>query len=364
MLIKDIVSFLENLFPTYYSEEFDNTGLLVGNPDTKVQGVLITLDTLESIVDEAIQKKCNLIISYHPILFSPLKKINEEDYVERTITKAIQHNIAIYAIHTALDNAENSISDLLATQLGLSNLQKLIPKKNVIKKLTFYIPKNKKEKVLHSLYEAGAGKVGNYDNCSFQNKGIGSFKGNANSNPTIGKPNELQLEKEVQIHITYLAHKEKQILKALFENHPYEEVAYEVIGLENSYPLMGMGTIGTLAQPLSEKKFLSYLKEKIGISYLRYSSSLKKNIQKIAVVCGSGSTAINYALRANVDAFLTADLKYHDFFKVNQKVLLVDIGHYESEQFIKSKLYHLFSKKFSTFAVHLSKINTNPVNYI
>ena len=364
MKIKDVTNYIEELAPLAYAEDFDNVGLLVGNYQTKVKGVLVTLDTLEETVDEAIAKNCNLIISFHPIIFSGLNKLNGNSYVEKAVLKAIKNDIAIYATHTALDNSNKGVSAKICEVLGLQNTKVLIPKKGIVKKLTTYIPKDYLEKVRKALFEAKAGNIGNYDHCSFTNIGEGTFKGNENSNPVLGKKGELQKEEEIQLAITFEQKNEAAILKALFENHPYEEVAYEITTTENVHQNIGMGMIGELEKPLEEKDFLIYLKKTMQTDCVRYSNLLHKKIHRVAVLGGSGSFAISNAIKEKADAYVSADFKYHDFFKAENKILLADIGHYESEQFTKRLLVDYLTKKFSNFAIVLSEKSTNPIYYI
>ncbi|PHS64671.1 MAG: Nif3-like dinuclear metal center hexameric protein [Flavobacterium sp.] len=363
MKIKEVFHLLENLAPLAYSEDFDNTGLLVGSYNTEVSGILVTLDTLEDVVDEAIANNCNLIVSFHPIIFSGLKKLTGKNYVERVVIKAIQNNIAIFSMHTALDNSWNGVNAMICEKLGLINRKILIPKKETIKKLTTYVPTENAKKVRNALFEAGAGNIGNYSNCSFNTEGKGSFKGGQNSKPVIGKIGELRFENETQISVTFHKHAESSILHAMFESHPYEEVAYEINTLENTNQHLGMGMIAELEIPISEKEFLKYLKITMKTDCIRHSKLLKKSIKKIAILGGSGSFAINAAKQAGADVFITADCKYHDFFNAENDLLLADIGHYESEQYTKELLVAFLSKKISTFAVVLSQTNTNPITY-
>ncbi|AZJ32101.1 dinuclear metal center protein, YbgI/SA1388 family [Tenacibaculum mesophilum] len=364
MQIKDVTNYIEQLAPLSYAEDFDNVGLLIGNYATEVTGVLVTLDTLEETVEEAITKNCNLIISFHPIVFSGLKKINGNNYVERVVLKAIQNNIAIYATHTALDNVNNGVSAKMGEVLGLENMKTLIPKKGIIKKLTTYVPFAEANNLREKLFEAGAGNIGNYDNCSFNVEGKGSYKGNENSNPTVGEKGKLMFEEETCITVTFDSYLEGKILSALFKNHPYEEVAYEVITLDNQNQNVGMGMIGELPSAMNEKDFLLFVKETFKTGCVRHSELLDKPIKKVAVLGGSGSFAIKNAIRASADAYISADFKYHEFFKAEKRILLTDVGHYESEQFTKNLLVDYLSKKFSTFAIILSEKSTNPIHYI
>lgn len=363
MLIAEVIKHLEDFAPTSTAEDFDNVGLLVGDSKTTVTGILITLDTLEEVVEEAIQSNCNLIVSFHPIIFSGLKKLNGSNYVERAVIKAIRNDIAIYAIHTALDNHHLGVNRMICEKLQLKNPQILIPKKGKIKKLTTYIPNANAEALRQKLFEAGAGAIGNYDHCSFNIKGTGSFQPNEKANPTLGRKGETHYEEETMIGVTFPSHLESRILKVLFTNHPYEEVAYEVVTLDNTHQQMGMGMIGELDTEMDELTFLARIKKTFNTGCIRHSNLLKKPVKKVAVLGGSGCFAIEKAKRSGANFFITADLKYHDFYKAEQKLVLADIGHYESEQYTKDLLHSFLSKKISNFALILAYTKTNPIKY-
>ena len=343
--IKDITDYIELLAPLHYAESFDNVGLLIGDSKAKVTGVLVTLDTLENVVDEAIANNCNLIVSFHPIIFTGLKKINTTNYVERTVTKAIKNDIAIYAIHTALDNCFKGVSAKMAEMLGLESLKILTPKSGLIKKLSVYVPEKQSDAVRNALFSAGAGSIGNYEDCSYNLKGLGTFKGKENSNPTKGIPGELVQEVEVLTTVIFEKHLESNIIQKLKEVHPYEEIAYEIVTTNNSHQRIGMGMIGELNPKMNENDFLQSIKETFKTGMIRHSGMLGKNIHKVAVLGGSGSFAIENAKKMGADVYVSADFKYHDFFKAENKILLVDIGHYESEQYTKNLMVDYLTKK-------------------
>ncbi|OAB76175.1 Nif3-like dinuclear metal center hexameric protein [Cochleicola gelatinilyticus] len=363
MIVQDVIHILEEIAPLSYSEDFDNTGLLVGDSKAKITGILVTLDTLEAVVDEAIANRCNLVVSFHPIIFSGLKKITGKTYVARVVQKAIKNDIHIFAIHTALDNAWNGVNAMICKKLDLKNRTILLPQKGTIKKLVTYVPKEDALTVRNALFEAGAGDIGNYSNCSFSSEGVGSFKGNDASNPVKGRKGETHFEEETQLGVTFESHKQSIILKALRKTHPYEEVAYEITTLENTNQKIGMGMVGSFETAKSETAFLKFLKDSMQTDCVRHSHTTGKLITKVAVLGGSGSFAIDAAKAAGADAFVTADLKYHDFFKAESSILLADIGHYESEQFTKDLLHDALTKKITNFAVVLSQTNTNPISY-
>jgi dinuclear metal center YbgI/SA1388 family protein len=364
MTVQDVINQLHDLAPLAYAEDFDNVGLLVGDKNQSVSGILVTLDTLETVVNEAIENNCNLIVSFHPIIFKGLKKLTGRTYVERVVIKAIKHNIAIFSIHTALDNAVEGVNSIICDQLGLKNKQILIPQAGTIKKLQTYVPKSNAEALRTALFNAGAGSLGNYESCSFNAEGEGTYLGNEDSNPTIGKKGTLHTENETVISVTFKKHLESKVLKTLFKAHPYEEVAYEITTLDNTNQHIGMGMIGELKKEMDETACLKYVKTKMNTECVRHTKLLNKPIKKIAVLGGSGSFAISAAKASGADLLITADLKYHDFFSAENDIVLADIGHYESEQFTKSFLVDYLSKKITSFAIILSKTNTNPVKYL
>ncbi|SFC59312.1 dinuclear metal center protein, YbgI/SA1388 family [Flagellimonas taeanensis] len=364
MTVQDITKILEELAPLAHAENFDNVGLLVGNPNMPVKGVLVTLDTLENVVDEAIEKQYNMIVSFHPIIFSGLKKLTGSTYVERVVMKAVTHNIAIYSMHTALDNSIMGVNAKICEVLDIKHPKILIPRKGAIKKLTTYAPLKDAEKVKDALFAVGAGEIGKYSNCSYSLEGTGSFKAGSNANPAVGKIGEVHFEKETQINVIYTFEKEKKILEALFEAHPYEEVAHEVVTLENTNQDMGMGMVGTLEHEMNERDFLLLVKERMGASVVRHTRLLGKKVRKVAVLGGSGAFAIAAAKRAGADVFITADIKYHQFFEAEDQIVIADIGHFETEQFTKDLLVDHLTKKIPNFAVALSESITNPIKYL
>jgi dinuclear metal center YbgI/SA1388 family protein len=362
--IKEILSVLEEMAPLAYAEDFDNVGLLVGDAHAEATGILVCHDALESVIEEAIAKKCNLVVCFHPIIFSGLKKITGKNYVERAVLKAIKNDIAIYAVHTALDNHKHGVNKIFCDALGLTQTKILVPKKNFIQKLvTFTIPENV-ENLRNALFEAGAGKIGNYEDCSFNSKGIGTYMGNEDSNPEIGERFEFVENEEIKIEVTFEKHLQAKVLKALFNNHVYEEVAYEIYELQNAHQNIGLGMIGELQNPMSETDFLAFVKEKMQCDSIRHSELLGKPIKKVAVLGGSGSFAIGNAKQAAADIFLTADLKYHNFYEAENQLVLADIGHFESERFTKNYIVDFLKKKILNFAIIFSEENTNPVKYL
>ena len=363
MKIGEITQTLSNFAPTAYQESYDNVGLLVGNADNTCLGIICTLDVTEAVVKEALEKNCNLIVAHHPIIFKGLKRINGYTDAEKAIILAIQHNIAIYAIHTNLDNVLPGVNSKLAQKLGLLHTQILLPKTNGLCKLYTFVPIAYAEKVRNALFEAGAGKIGAYSECSFSVPGNGTFKAGEGTNPFVGKILERHLEKEEKVEVIFPAVLQNAIINALIQAHPYEEVAYDIVALENEFSRVGSGIIGHLAEPKDAAKFLSDLKAIVGVAVIKHSPILEKPIQKIAICGGAGSFLISQAIQAGADIFITADLKYHEFFEANNKLILADIGHWESEQFTIDLLAEVLQTKFPTFAVLKSAVSTNPVHY-
>jgi len=363
MKVKDVAEILEELAPLEYAEDFDNVGLLVGDQEMDVSNILVALDSIENVIDEALGKSCNLIISFHPILFKGIKNLTGSNYIERAVIKAIQNNISIYCLHTALDNSIDGVNAKICEVLEVKQTRILIPQKGTIKKLMTYIPETHAKTLLNSLFKAGAGSIGNYSECSFTVDGTGSYKAGKNANPVKGNKDELHLEKETQINVTFPRNKEKSVLNALFDNHLYEEVAYEISTLDNVDSQIGMGMIGELEVPLAEKDFLTIIKKKMNVSCIRHSNFLGKKIHKVAVLGGSGAFAISAAKTSGADIFITSDIKYHQFFEAENRILIADIGHYETEQFTKNLLVDYLTKKMPNFAISLSESITNPIKY-
>lgn len=363
MKVKDVTQYLESVAPGAYQESYDNSGLLTGDPGQDVTGVLLTLDCTEAVVDEAIVKDANLIVAHHPVIFKGLKKLTGSNYVERTIIKAIRNNIAIYAIHTNLDNVHTGVNRKIAEKIGLKNLQVLAPRKDTLTKLVTFIPTEHTETVLQALYKAGAGQIGDYKNCSFQISGIGTFLPSGNANPHIGKTGEQEQVTENRVEVIVPTHLEGQVLAALRKSHPYEEAAYYLTRLANENQEVGAGMTGEPEEPLEPIEFLKRLKNRMNLTTIRHTRLLDKKVTKVAVCGGSGSFLLGQAIRSGADFFITADFKYHEFFDAEGKITIADIGHYESEIFTKELLGEIFKEKFPTFAVNFSETDTNPIRY-
>jgi len=363
MLIKTISDLIESIAPLSFQENYDNAGLIIGNSDQDIEKAIICIDVTEEVLDEAIDKQCQLIISHHPLIFKGIKKLNGKNSTEKIIVKAIQHDIAIYAAHTNLDNVREGVNGMLAKKLHMKNVQILQPKAAILCKLACFCPADYADSVRNALFDAGAGHIGNYDQCSFNTKGEGSFRASEDANPFVGEMNQLHTENEIKIETIFPSYLEKKILTALFNTHPYEEVAYDIYTLENKAPMIGSGMIGEIDET-DEISFLQNLKIISTSACIRHTALLGKPVKKIAVCGGSGSFLIKDAIDAFADIYITGDVKYHDFFEAENKIIIADIGHYESEQFTKELLYSIITKKFPNFAVLISEKNTNPIHYL
>lgn len=364
MQLRQITQFIESIAPLEFQESYDNSGLLIGHPDDEISGVLITLDITEDIIDEAISKNANLIIAHHPLIFSGIKKLNNKNDIERCIRKAIKNDLAIYAAHTNLDSVFGGVNSKISEKLELQDCRILAPTPNFLRKLVTFVPCNEAMRVREAIFSAGAGNIGNYDSCSFNTQGTGSFKGNDQANPYVGKKNQLHYEDEIRIETIFPKHIQSRVIQSLLNAHPYEEVAYDIYPLENEYQQFGIGMIGNLKTPISELDFLRNLKDTFHCKVIKHTKLLGKPVQRIAICGGSGSEFLNKAIAQNADVFISGDFKYHQFFDARQKIIIADIGHYESEQFTKEVFYELLTKKFPKFAIHLSDIITNPINYL
>lgn len=363
MIIKEITSYLESLFPLSYQESYDNSGLIIGDHQRECTGVLVTLDVTEAVVEEAISRGVNLIVAHHPLIFSGLKKLNSSGYVGRTVISAIKNDIAVYALHTNMDNVQEGVNGRIADRLSLVNRRILSEKAGTLSKLITFVPEGKDEELRAALFSAGAGKISAYDECSFNVSGVGTFRASEGTNPYVGKIGEQHKEREVRVEVVFPSHLERSLVAALRAAHPYEEVAFDVIGLQNNHPGIGSGVIGELEEEVSEAEFLDQIKAAFDLEQFRYTPLTGRPVKKVAVCGGAGSFLISQALTSGADFFISSDIKYHEFFGAEAKMVIADIGHYESEQFTVDLIHELLQKKFSSFALLKTGINTNPVRY-
>lgn len=364
MLLKDLINYIENIVPLPYQESYDNSGLVTGDKNREVTSALVTLDITEEVIDEAVSLDCDLIICHHPLIFKGIKRITGGNEVERCLIKAIKNDLAIYAVHTNLDSITGGVNSKICEKIGLENCRILSPAKNQLLKLVTFIPENHLEIVRTALFAAGAGEIGNYGQCSFSAPGAGTFSGNEASTPFVGTKGMLHTEPEMRLEVILPRHLTSKVVATLTNSHPYEEVAYDLLPIENELLTVGAGMIGTLPVACDELSLLTRIKEIFGCHVIRHTPLLNKKISKIALCGGSGSFLTGKAIAEGAELFLTADFKYHDFFEADKRIVLADIGHYESEQFTKEVLKEIVLKKFPTFALRLSDVKTNPVSYL
>jgi dinuclear metal center YbgI/SA1388 family protein len=363
MKISEVISVLEELAPPSYQESYDNCGLLTGQSSWDCTGILCTLDATEDVILEAKHKNCNLIVAHHPIIFAGLKKINGNNYVERVVIAAIKNDIAIYAIHTNLDNISTGVNGKIAEKIGLKNIEVLLPKENNLRKLYAYVPQREAEMVREAIFKAGGGNIGNYSECSFNLPGKGTFKAGEGTDPHVGEIGKRHEEDELKIEVIFPAYLQTKIISAMIEVHPYEEVAYDIIPLGNYFKEVGSGVIGELPEALNETGFLHMLKTSFNLKLIRHTPLTGNTVRKVAICGGAGSFLITKALARAADFYITADVKYHEFFDAQGEMVIADIGHFESEQFTSDLLTDVLQQKFPTFAVLKTEVDTNPVKY-
>jgi dinuclear metal center YbgI/SA1388 family protein len=364
MKLSEICKYLDTAIPLSFQEGYDNSGLQVGSPEIEISSALLTIDVTEEVISEAAKKGCNLIISHHPLIFSGIKRITGRSYTERTLAGALKADIAVYSAHTNLDALDFGVSAKMAVKLDLKNVKVLVPLNNRLLKLVTFIPESHLEKVRNALFEAGAGVIGNYDQCGFTVEGRGSFRAGENANPYVGKTGEIHYENEVRFETVLFSHLKANVIKALLAAHPYEEAAFDLYPLANDNIRAGMGCTGEFDTPVSETEFLKHISTAFDARGLRHSKLTGRKLKKVALCGGSGASLISNAIASGADAFVTADIKYHNFFDAENKIILVDAGHFETEKFTTEILYDLIIKKFPKFAVRFSETNTNPINYL
>lgn len=361
--LKEIAGALEDLAPLSFQESYDNSGLQVGNPEMEVTGILVTLDITEEVVEEAARLGFNLVVSHHPVIFGGLKSLTGRTVPERILEKAIRQGIALYSGHTNFDAISQGVSRTMASRLGLTGERILDPMKGELKKLVVFVPHEQLDQVRSAMFLAGAGHIGAYDSCSFNLEGKGTFRGSEGTDPFVGRPGEVHQEPETRVETIVPSHRASKVIAAMIGAHPYEEVAYDLYPLDNIYSEAGMGIVGELEDPMDEEVFLGFVKDRFGTAVIRHTALSGNPVKRVALCGGAGSFLIGKAIRSGADVFLTGDLKYHQFFEAEGKIVLMDIGHFESEQFTRELFYELLMKKFPKFAVRLSETDTNPIKY-
>ena len=364
MKVRSVCEFIEEVAPLALQESYDNAGLLIGDPQMDVTAVLVTIDITEEVIQEAIEHNCNLIISHHPLIFSGLKRITGQNLVQRCVALAIKNDIAIYAAHTNLDNVLSGVSGKIASKIGLKNLSILQPKSKGLLKLITFAPQLHAFAVRQAMFDAGAGSIGNYDSCSYNMEGFGTFRANENAKPFVGEVDKLHSESEMRIEVILPAYNKSKVLKALVETHPYEEPAFDIVELANSWETVGAGIVGELEQEEDATAFLNRIKTIFNVPTIRHTQLNKNTVKRVALCGGAGSSFLSDAIAANADVYISGDFKYHEFFDAENRIIIADIGHFESEQFTKDIFYEIITEKMPTFAVRISDTKTNPINYL
>ncbi len=362
--IKDIASALEMFAPLPLQDDFDNSGLQIGLPEAEVTGVLLCLDVTEAVVDEAVASGCNLIVSHHPILFKPLKRITGCNYVERCIIKALSGGIAIYSAHTNMDNAPQGVNFRIADKIGLKNVRILLPKEDSLLKQSVYVPLSHADAVRKALFEAGCGSIGNYSSCSYNVQGYGTFKAGEGCSPFCGEVGELHKEEEVRIDTIMPSYLKSKVVKALLCAHPYEEPAFDIYPLKNSWDSVGTGVVGELPEECGETEFLIKLKETFNVGCVAHTQPTGKVIKKVALCGGAGGSFAQAAMNAGADVYITGEARYHDLFNYAPSMLMAVIGHYESEQYTMDIFLEILNREFPTLKVAKTAVNTNPLCYL
>jgi len=359
MKIKEVISFLENKFPLSWQEDFDNSGIQCGDKERDITGVVVCFDMSEVVIEEAISKGANMVVSHHPIIYRDvIKRIEPTNRVGKILCKALENKILLYSMHTNIDSGKAGGNSLFAQKLELQKLSVLSPKENEFCKLVVFVPSENSVFLRDALFKAGCGNIGNYSHCSFSCEGIGSFKPLADANPHIGQHNRIERVEEERIEMIFSKIKKRQIVEALYQHHPYEEPAFDIFALENTNKDIGLGRVGFLPQPMVAADFIHYVKQKLNVELVRFSGNSKAEISKVAVCGGGGASHIKDALTAGADAYITGDLKYHDFFIPENKMLLVDIGHFEGEHFIREIITSLLKEKFKNFSTYFTEVES------
>ena len=362
MTVGDLCGWLEQRAPLRFQEDYDNSGLLVGQRSWTVTGVLCCLDADEAVVHEAVARGCNVVLSHHPIVFKGLKRLTGATAVERTVALALKHNVALYAGHTNWDSIQGGVSFSLAQRLGLVAPRIMMPRGGELLNLVVYVPAEHASPVAEAAFGAGAGRIGAYDECHFSGSGTGTFRPLDGAQPFVGQIGVREVADEHRLEFVLPKHRKSAVQQAVWAAHPYEEVAHSWISLDNSWSEVGYGAVGNLPEPIRLGDFLAVCAAQLGAESVRYStSSLDRIVQRIAVCGGSGAEFAGAAAAAGADAYVTGDLKYHGFQDPPGGLVLVDVGHGESERPFIDDWAELIRSEFVTFAVLISETDNRPV---
>lgn len=363
MKISEITGAIEKYAPLWLQEEWDNAGLQVGDTDREATGAVLCVDATEAIVDEAIDRGVNLVISHHPLLFRGLKRITGRTATERIVAKALKHDIAIYSAHTNMDSAPGGVSWATGRRAGLTAMRTLVPQQGRLMKLAVFVPSAYSNAVSEALWNAGAGRMGNYDRCAYMTDGRGTYRPLPGADPAIGTVGQSHTEAETRIEVVFPTAISGRVVQAMLKAHPYEEPAFDLIPLANDITSAGLGVIGSLKTPMPASEYIAWVKQALGIGAIPYAGDARRMVHRVALCGGAGAEFIGNAIAAGADLYMCGDLKYHDFTTHADSIVLADIGHYESEQCTKEIFYDIIQKNFPNFATYYAEEDKNPISY-
>lgn len=364
MKVREILESLEHFAPLPLQDSFDNAGLQVGVTEVEATGTLLCLDVTEAVVDEAISLGFNLIISHHPLIFKSCKSITGKDYIGRCIFKAIKNDIVIYSAHTNLDNVVKGVNAKMAEKIGLKNIRILSARNDALLKLVVYVPSEYVGSVREALFAAGCGCIGQYDSCSYSCEGKGTFRPLEGTRPFCGVIGKLHTASEVRVETILPAHCKADVLQVLLDNHPYEEPAFDFYPVRNDWSQVGAGVVGELEKPMECRDFLWKVKQTFGVECIRHNGFNDRKIATVALCGGAGAFLIPQALHGKADAFVTGEIKYHEYFGYENDILLVQAGHYESERYTIELFSEVLGKSFPGLRIRQTECNTNPIKYL
>ncbi|HUN66397.1 MAG TPA: Nif3-like dinuclear metal center hexameric protein [Bacteroidota bacterium] len=367
MVLRDIDRLLEEWAPKALAWEGDNVGIQIGNPSGKIRTILLALDLTDEVVREAVRRRADLVMTHHPLLFRPPRALRTDDRTGRLALALARNNIALHALHTNLDFAPGGVSHALAKELGLDRIATLQPLTGQFQKIVVFVPLSHSDAVMEAMAGEGAGRIGNYDRCSFRTAGSGTFRPLSGARPYTGSAGVLEQVGEERIEMIVPRWKSGRVIEAMRRVHPYEEVAFDLFDLATEVTGYGAGAVGSLPRAMTLRGFLAHVRRRLGTPHLRYAGRPERPVRTVAVCGGSGGEYLPAALRAGADAFVTADLRYHTFQGCDGALALIDAGHYETEVVVLRHLRaYLKSRpeiRTGGVKVFVTAQNTNSVHY-
>jgi dinuclear metal center YbgI/SA1388 family protein len=365
--IRDIADALEQWAPPGSAQSYDNVGLQVGDASRSVERAVLALDCTPAVVEEAERQGAELIITHHPLLFQPLSAVTTDDYESAVALRLAEAGIALYSAHTNLDAAPGGVSFALAKRLGLTDVGFLDGFDETLYKLATFVPADHFDAVRSALADAGAGRIGDYEACAFAHEGTGFFRPGDAANPHIGTAGgDLESADEVKLEVEVARWDLGGVLGALQDAHPYEEVAYDVYPVQQKNSRAGLGAVGRLASPESLSDFLGRVADRLDAGSLRYAGPDEATVERVAVCGGAGSDFVGQALAAGADAYVTADVKYHEFFEALgpdgvPQLAFIDAGHYETEALTEALLRDWLADRFNDVDWQRTGVRTSPM---